>query len=244
MQGMKEVMLGQVIPIFAMMKPDMILSRPEHEPTFESDFLQLALLGEHQFNAQSLADSMTSVEYRWVTDISELLRNPPKVLALDTETRGGLAWFRTARALCVQLSWEEGKAWLLPVDCEYFNNPDLRGESTRHLPRLTVAKRNKLISQLRELLSNPRVHVIGHNLKFDLHILKSEGIDVANWYVDTMQMAFAADDNMQSKTLTECVRRWIPAMAGYSDEFDINPVHFGKSHMELVPHDEDRKSVV
>jgi DNA polymerase I-like protein with 3'-5' exonuclease and polymerase domains len=46
------------------------------------------------------------------------------------------------------------------------------------------------------------------------------GIEVANWWMDTLQLAFAADENMQSKSLKECVRRWVPAMAGYSDEFD------------------------
>lgn len=241
-KGTVDLGLGNVLPVFVMLKPSMILKRPESESLFETDFRQFGLLRQHGWSPASLADSMTQVRYEWVTDLTPLLQNPPKVIALDTETRGGLAWYQTARALCVQISWEEGRAWVIPVDRDYW-------------PELTEAKRDLLLDQLQLLLSRkPRMGrkrrpawdydpkripaVVGHNLKFDLHILANEGISIANWHGDTMQLAFAVDENMQDKSLDECTRRWIPAMAGYADEFNKDPVHSGKEHMERVPHDQ------
>ena len=95
---------------------------------------------------------------------------------------------------------------------------------------MTKGEQKRVQRQTGQVFASP-VRVIGHNFKFDMHILRSHGIEVNNWFGDTMQLAFNADENMENKGLDDCIRRWVPAMAGYADEF--NRVT-DKSRMDLV----------
>lgn len=204
-----------ILPLYA---PAHILRRPENLEIFQTDFMLAAGFRDAGYSYEEYASSMMNGRYRWCLDLSKEmdLDNPPKALALDCETIG-LRWYLGVRVLVVQLSWKKGEAVLLPIDTKYFNDDNLRGDSSRHLPKMDAVKRRNLLGQLRRLLSNPEVAVMGHNLKFDLHALKTLNIEVANWAHDTMQLAFVCDDNMQSKGLDDCVRRWVPSMAGYAD---------------------------
>ena len=193
-----------------------VLRVPETEEMFAADFRQLKLL---QNPATSIVHR-ESEKYEWVTDIQHLLDNPPKVIAVDTET-DGLDWSQGAKPLLLSMCWEDNSAIAVPVSLDYY-------------PELGERGLEKLLNQIRELLGNPNVKVIGHNLKFDIHCLRNIGVTVANWWADSMQMAFAMDDNMVTKSLSECVKRWVRSMHGYSDDFDK---HIDKSKMGEVSRD-------
>jgi hypothetical protein len=183
------------------LSPTHVLVRPEVLPDFETDIGKLG-----RFVSAGFVDEATDIEegdYRIVTDLSFLLDKPPTALALDTET-SGLDWAGDARVLMAQISVREGESFIIPFSPERF--PDI--------PRNDIMRG---INHLRTLLAKPSVRVFGHNLKFDLHMLRKHRIRVANWWMETMQLAFAMDENMQSKNLDECVRRWVPEMAGYAD---------------------------
>lgn len=232
----KGVALGREIPVLPLLSPGNVLRRPEVEEIFETDVLLGGEFKKSNWSVAKYEGGRMNGDYKWTLDLSEELDldNPPSALGVDTETLG-LNWYRGIKVLVVQLSWKKGQGVVVPVDIDYFNNPELRGDSTSHLPSLTHRGRLRIIHQLRKLLSNPKVAVVGHNLKFDLHALATLGVSVANWAHDSMQLAFVADDNMQSKGLDDCVRRWIPTMAGYADEFNKRT---DKSRMDLVPHDD------
>lgn len=226
---------GYAIPVLPMLSPRNVLIRPEVAETFETDFRLAGSFKNAGWSFQQYTHQRLRGIYKWSVDLEEELDldNPPPGLAVDIETKG-LKWYQPDfRVLMVQLSWEVGKAVVVPLDIAYFNDPALRGETTRHLPLLSHRVRSRLIEQLRRLLWNAR-GVVGHNLKFDLHGLLNLGIKVRDWRHDTVQLAFTCDDNMQRKALSECVRRWIPEMAGYSDDFDRE---IDKEFMERVPHD-------
>lgn len=228
---------GQV-PVLPLLSPAHALRRPEVLPVFESDFRQMATFRDSGWDEQVFEQSIESASYEWTYDLSALLKKRPRRISLDIETKG-LSWQNGRKAiLSVSLTTREGHAYVVPLDLDYINNDTLRGESTKHLPKLTGAGYDKLIAQLKELLGDPEIRVTGHNLKFDLHHLRNYGIEVANWFVDTMQLAFAVDDNMQVKSLDECTRRWVKEMAGYADAFNSDPIHEDKSRMDLVPHDQ------
>lgn len=206
-----------VLPCLA---PSMILRVPDHEPTFVSDVQTIARLKEDNWTISEQVDA--SVEYEWCEDIAHLLENRPTKLAVDCETTG-LKWHDpSVEVLTVQLTVEAGKSLVIPVSPRYWN------WSGRERQRC------RLIQQLRTLLGDPRVKVIGHNLKFDIHMLRKMDIEIANWSDDTQLKAFAVDENMMEKSLDECVRRWVPAMAGYADHFNET---VNKADMINVPHE-------
>ena len=236
MTSMDGVFEGNV-PILPLLSPAHALRRPEVLPVFEGDFKQVATLRESGWDEAVFEKSIDGADYKWVTDLGFLLKNRPKVSVWDIETVG-LEWRNGRRAiLCLSITVGPGQAYVIPLDKDYWNNLLLRGHSSRDLPKLTDASLAKLIEQVKELAADETIKKAGHNFKFDCHHLLNYGIEIKNWYIDTMQLAFVADDNMQLKNQNECVRRWVPEMAGYADAFDSDPIHLGKTRMDLVPHD-------
>ena len=208
-----------ILPFYS---PNNVLARPEIKDMFSADFKALARLYRTGFDGSKLSGE-NKVKYEWCTDLSYLVENPPKVLAVDTETTG-LSWYKPdVKCLLVQLSYKEGHSLVVPVNRGYY-------------PSLSEACILKLKNQLKSILENPSIAKTGHNFKYDYHILNSKlGISVKNWAIDTMQLAFAVDENMRSKSQNECVRRWVPEMAGYNDELEKR---IDKNNMMSVSHDD------
>ncbi len=227
---------GLPAPVLPLMSPSTVLRRPENAEIFETDFKLAGALRDSDWDLSHYISTRLQGRYRWCMDLTKEfdLDNPPKGVCADVETVG-LAWHDNQRVLCVQLSWKKDESVLVPLDIEYWNNEDRRGTSSSHLPKLTKSTRKGLIKQLGMVFGNPAVAFVGHNFKFDLHALRGLGIEVANWLHDTMQLAFVVDDNMLRKSLDECTRRWLQALAGYADEFNAKT---DKSRMDLVSHDD------
>ena len=213
------------VPVFPCLSPTNVLARPEVRDTFVSDFAMLAQFREAGWRVDGMVRADEAAEFSWCLDLSPLLENPPKVIAVDTET-DGLRWMEDSTPLLASLCWGEGSAVAVPLDCSYY-------------PELSTEHRDRLIGQLKELLENPQVAVVGHNLKFDIHMLRRLGIEIANWYADSMQLAFAADENMETKNLADSVKRWVPSLASYSDAFE-EAVDYRKmrevSHEMMLPY--------
>lgn len=210
-------------PVVALLSPGHVLRRPELQDIFRTDSLLLSSMrdGGYTFEAAEAAVDR-EVNYYWCTDIQHILDADPAAVVVDTEATG-LRWYDPAiEILTVQITYKAGESAVIPLHRGYW-------------PELGPRTRRKLIGQLKQLLENPNVTAGGHNLKFDCHMLREKlGIVVANPDIDTQLLAFAADDNMQEKSLDECVRRWVPEMAGYADEFNAT---VDKSRMIDVPRD-------
>lgn len=222
-----------VLPIFS---PSHVLTRPENREIFESDFLQLRSLRESNWSVEEhQSKSGNYTKYKWCLDLSYFLKNPPVKMAVDCETVG-LGWHKEGfRVLTVAFTTADGNAFVVPTDEEYWNDESVRGESSKDLPKLTRRQIARLRKDLKRVLGNPATSVVGHNLSFDIHALRTLGIDIGQWFADTIQLAFAVDENMQSKSLADCTRRWVPSMSGYSDDFDQKT---DKSRMQDVDHDD------
>lgn len=206
--------------VLPMLSPGYIARVPEHIPTFQSDLLTLAKVVDAGY---TYVKEDIDVQYEWREDISEFLLNRPTIMAVDTETTG-LIWHNPdVRVLLVQFSVRPGHAVLCPIDMSYWTAWQGRSRA-----------RAQLIAQLKSLLEDPMIRKVGHNLKFDQHMLRKIGIELKGWSDDTQLMAFAVDENMMEKSLDECIRRWVPAMAGYADAFNQS---VDKSRMQDVPHD-------
>ena len=217
-RGQFDSVAGIPCIVMPMLSPTNVLRRPEVAETFNTDFRQVRVLKDYGWDVEAFAGAKDSGKYEWVTDLQFLLDNPPSALALDTET-DGLNWMNGARPILASLAWKKDHAICVPLDIRYW-------------PELGEAGIAKLQGQLRQLLANPKVHVVGHNLKFDIHCLHNIGVSVANWYTDSMQLLFALDENMFSKSLADGVRRYVPELASYSDAFDRE---IDKSKMLEVP---------
>lgn len=208
---------GLRAPVLPMFGVRQCLWFPENINIFVTDFNMAAMLDDAGYDLRSMQRAtVENTDYQWTLDLSELLEDRPRWLAVDTETTG-LKWTDpNVRVLTVQLTPRAGKAYAVPVDMRAAQivYPDM---PLRALQRAV----GRAKQQLRNLLTDASIRKIGHNFKFDHHqIRESLGYKVQGWFADTQQLAFVADDNMVEKSLNEVTRRWCPEMAGYADEFD------------------------
>ncbi len=97
------------------------------------------------------------------------------IFALDTETTSLVA--RNAELVGISLAYEAGKACYIPVS-------HVEGD------QLDVKVVLKLVASL---LVDPRLTMVGHNLKYDLTVLESVGLKPSCTVADTMLMSYVLD---------------------------------------------------
>lgn len=209
--------------VLPMLSLGQIIRSPENYPLFDTDMGTLRRLFDSGFQIEDVTTDEDSVDYEYTFDLSELIEARPKIIAVDTETTG-LEWQadHVYPFLC-QISYKEGQSFLVPL-CERY--AERCGLDPADLPRA--------YAQLKEILEDPNIHKTGHLLKYDIHMLRKIDINVKGWRHDTIQLAYCVDENMRTYSLDDCVRRWVPEMAGYSDGLSLN---YDKSRMLDVPID-------
>jgi len=130
-----------------------------------------------------------SGDYRTVTTLAELDELIEAVrgagaMAIDTET-DGLSTV-SARLCGLSASIEPGVAWYVPV-----RSPD----PSAHLDTETV------LARLRPVIEDETIAKIGHNLKFDLNVLRRHGVRLRGPLFDTMIASYVVDATRPSHRL-------------------------------------------
>ncbi len=95
--------------------------------------------------------------------------------AFDTETTGLDP--RSAELVGISISLEPHEAFYIPLGHRYLGMPD-------QLPRATVLER------LQPAFGNPAIRKVGQNLKFDLQVMSTAGLEVKGSWCDTMLCSY------------------------------------------------------
>ena len=119
-------------------------------------------------------------------DLKDILRDiqNSSEIALDTETDRLDAM--QANLVGISLAYKQNQAWYLPLAHQFHDNLPLK----ETLKELELALKGKLI--------------LGHNLKYDLTVLKNHGWEMDNPYFDTMLAAYVLDPGTSSYSLEKC----------------------------------------
>ncbi|MBS0605040.1 MAG: DNA polymerase I [Verrucomicrobia bacterium] len=104
-----------------------------------------------------------------------------KEICVDTETTNVRPML--ASLVGVGLATHPGKAWYIPLNGK--------------------VGRKKVLSLLKPLLENPAIGFIGHNIKYDLHVLLNEGISLKNICFDTILASYLISPQTQRHNLDE-----------------------------------------
>lgn len=119
------------------------------------------------------------------------------LVACDTETNGEDCRDGRGYLTGISLSFKFGIYWKIYLP---FRHP---GDN------LDYAKA-KRVRDWFQLFSDKGGWLIFHNAKFDLVSLKTAGIDYTGKFYDTMLMCHLLDENLFSKSLDACVRKYLP----------------------------------
>ena len=216
-------------PVIAMLSPGQVLRQPGYREQFGVDFDMLVRLRSYGYSAAKAGAMSKTLNYRWATpeqirqEYERRAREGPVPIVLDTETVGG-SWWAGATAIIAQISFEPGQGFAFPVNVEYcqkIQKKSVTGNTVfKGLAKDVVKRGMDFLHYLAE--EAEEAYFSGQNLKYDLHILRNMGVNLRldRWIHDSMQLSFAANENIISKDLANLTRLFAPEMGGYSDEFD------------------------
>ena len=150
---------------------------------------------EGEAAAEPTETSAWSADYREITtepQLAELVDQlaDQTVLAVDTETTSTHA--RGSDLVGISIAWQSGQAAYIPL---------------RAPEGQTVLTLHTVLNSLRPILESEAIAKVGHNLKFDVVVLRSAGIRLAGIKVDTMVADYLLDPGARNHTLDDMARR-------------------------------------
>lgn len=112
----------------------------------------------------------------------------------------------TADLLGISFSWKEGRAWYLTI-----NNKQLTVNKNKQaglFDQGNVVVKNLWLEELRPIFANEKIKKCGHNIKFDIKVMASAGVEVKGVYFDTMIASYLLNPgtrqhNLDALTFTE-----------------------------------------
>ncbi len=165
-------------------------------------------------------------EYEWVDDFSATIQyikdefadtGKPVKTALDLETMGLVPFIPDKKIVTVAFTVQEGQAEV----CYMYDKPK--------------EQRQRIIKQIKWLLTSPMVSIIGANLKYDLIWLRVKYAAICtNFKMDTLLVGTLLNEN-RANSLKDHACEYAVDLGGYEHEFESK---FDKSEMEKVPKDE------
>ncbi len=164
--------------------------------TFELSSLKKKLISLFDVNPDEYSDSeeveesstvsfkpvLINTESSFLTMLNKMSKY--EYIAFDTETTGIDP--HDCELVGVSIAFDKGEGYYLPFRHLEAENLDTK----KHLPSLVKALKNKVI--------------IGHNIKYDLHVLHYEGYDFKNKLFDTMVAAYLLDAGRGAYSLDKC----------------------------------------
>lgn len=140
-----------------------------------------------------------SKEYQTIFDINELKNLIQKIekiglVSIDTETDSPSPI--RAKLVGLSLAFEPGKACYLPLGHDYIGAP-------RQIPK------QEALGLLKPILANPEVRKIGQNIKYDLIVLKREGVNLQGIDLDTMVLSYLLEPNWGKHNLDKIALHYL-----------------------------------
>jgi hypothetical protein len=112
-----------------------------------------------------------------------------RCFSLDTETTDVRP--RWAELVGMSFAWSDAEAWYLPL-----KSP----AGQKHLDADTV------LAALKPILENPQIEKIGQNIKYDMIVLRSAGIELCGVTFDTMVASYLLEAGQRNHNLDELAR--------------------------------------
>ena len=124
---------------------------------------------------------------KFVADLSR-----QECISVDIETTHIMP--RWAEIVGFSFAWDDRQAWYLPVRAP---------KDDRCLDPAAA------LEALRPVLENPQIEKVGQNLKYDMIVLRTAGVELAGVGCDTMVASYLLDAGQRNHSLDELARRYL-----------------------------------
>jgi len=173
------------------------------QPAFE--FLGSACPVPPQEVAPAKTTQMTFEKITTVAELEKFLATVTNVIALDTETTGLNQ--TSDKMVGMSLATNATHGVYIPLRHRTPSN-DLFATSQIAPNQISV---NDLYEKIWPILTNKKITKVGHNIKFDLHILANEGWDIEQISPvdDTMLLSYALHGTLHTHGMDELATRYL-----------------------------------
>ncbi len=120
--------------------------------------------------------------------IKDTSNNPSGEVTIDTETTSKSPML--AELVGISLSTTPEKAYYIPISHSYNDSPQ-------------QLSKESVIKKLKHILEDRNIKKTGHNIKYDLIVLKNEGIDLKGIGFDTMLASYLLNPNRTNHSLED-----------------------------------------
>jgi len=147
-------------------------------------------------------------DYRLCLSEDELLSLVKKIkqkglVSIDTETTSNDPL--QAKLVGISFSWEENRAYYLPLTHHYLGAPD----------QLDITK---ALTILRNVLEDEKIAKIGQNIKYDALVFKRHGIELQGIHFDTMIASYVINPGLRQHNLDYLAQHYLNhKMITYND---------------------------
>jgi DNA polymerase-1 len=160
-------------------------------------------------------------EYAAVLDkdtLEQALGSVTAEIAIDTETTSKSPV--TAELVGISFSADPSKAYYVPLTHSYLGVPH-------------QLSKEYVIEKLRPILADPGIKKTGHNIKYDLIVLKNEGLDLKGLAFDTMIASYLLTPNRINHNLEDiCMDRLGIKKLSFNDVTDKGKLNFREVPIE------------
>ncbi len=156
----------------------------------------------------SPAPALPPMQWQTIRDtaqLDEFLSHVTNILAFDTETTG--LSHTASKLVGISIAYDATHGAYIPLRHRIISN-DLFGTDDIAPNQLAVdVVRDKLMP----ILTNPNITKVGHNLKYDFHILENEGWDTSRIrpYDDTMLLSYILHGTLHGHGLDELAVKYL-----------------------------------
>ncbi len=138
-------------------------------------------------------------EYETISTVTQLdnwiaALNKAPLFAFDTETTS--LDYMQAEIVGLSFCIEPGKAAYLPLAHDYAGAPD-------------QLDRAQTLARLKPLLEDANRHKVGHHLKYDAHVLKGCGIELAGMRYDSMLESYVLNSTAARHDMDSCAKLYL-----------------------------------
>lgn len=153
-------------------------------------------------------DTLPDMRFETITTtaaLDEFLSHIKNVVAIDTETTG--IDTMTAKIVGLSVAYDKQHGAYIPLH-HFTGATDLFGDDSPGQKQLTE---KQLFERLMPIFENPDIIKIGHNFKYDLHILANSGVDISRISPmdDTMLLSYILHGTLHGHGLDELALKYL-----------------------------------
>ncbi|NTU98790.1 DNA polymerase I [Candidatus Falkowbacteria bacterium] len=181
-----------VVNLFSEMEFKSLLNRVQEMGQFSKSDKQVETTDKFERNNKLFSYQLVDTEKQFVEFLKELSKQKLFVFDVETDSLDPLS----AKLRGISFSWKEQQAFFVRIESE---KRKVQGDLFSYSQTTDIE--NDWLKRLEDIFADKKIKKIGHNIKYDLAVMYSQGIEVRGVYFDTMLASYLLNPGSRQHNL-------------------------------------------